>query len=384
MVRQDQTDDTGKKRKSKALRQKLQKDEVFDFGDNDMHDTMLTEIMGVLAESESSLSTKHAAILALDIYAQRYHGSSFQVFVSCIPALVASIKTSGKSLGAAAVRCTASIFRLLGPEALPALPDAVGEILKTAELLRGKASDVGESDDDGVPKMCLAILAALEALVEKLGLFLSPYLYDILGVVVLQQDFVNSASVEVNSKCAELRKLLPDKIPVRDPSRSLALHNKDTPSSALRILECILDAEFILQARLLLDPLVTSFDKAVAAGEVSTSALFQMIAHLASSLDRSAVTTYHGKIFNICLLALDLRRKVPPSFSSVSKVEAEVVGALVALVMKLGESVFRPLFIKALEWAQSTSIDGTDVTGFDVHRSISFYRLVNELASKLR
>ncbi len=140
----------------------------------------------------------------------------------------------------------------------------------------------------------------------------------------------------------------------------------------------------ILQARLLLDPLVSSYNRALDGGAEVTCALFQMMAALAAKLDRTSVLSYHSKIFNTCLMALDLRHDRPQAFHSMAEVETSVVNTLVALILKLSESSFKPLFVSLLEWAQSNLTHTDTGTLYNVNRNIAFYKLVNQLTEKLR
>lgn len=114
---------------------------------------------------------------------------------------------------------------------------------------------------------------------------------------------------------------------------------------------------------------------------MSLSLTFEMLACLVGSMDRPSVGTYHAKIFEHCLVALDIRREAPDSVKNVDLVEQSVINALTGLTMRLTESMFRPLFLHSLEWAES-EIESGPKRSFD--RAISFYKLVNKLAEQHR
>lgn len=126
------------------------------------------------------------------------------------------------------------------------------------------------------------------------------------------------------------------------------------------------------------------YPEAVKAGESSLSIAFEMLANIIGIMDRSSVGSYHAKIFEQCLLGLDLRRQQPVSVKNVDVVEQSVINATIVLTMKLTETMFKPLFIRSLEWAESdVDVSGCMESGnFD--RTISFYRLVNKLAEQHR
>ena len=111
---------------------------------------------------------------------------------------------------------------------------------------------------------------------------------------------------------------------------------------------------------------------------------FGMLANLIGIVDRPSVGAYHAKIFDLCLLALDLRRQQPVSVQNIDVVEECVVATVIALTMKLTETMFKPLFIRSIEWAESETEDGEHAGRTNLRRAISFYSLVNKLAENHR
>jgi U3 small nucleolar RNA-associated protein 10 len=98
-------------------------------------------------------------------------------------------------------------------------------------------------------------------------------------------------------------------------------------------------------------------------------------------MDRLAVGTYHSKIYEHCLAALDLRHQHPDSLKNINMVEQSIINAIISLTMKLTEGTFRPLFLHTLEWAES-EVESSSKKSLD--RAIVFYKLVNNLAEKHR
>lgn len=101
-------------------------------------------------------------------------------------------------------------------------------------------------------------------------------------------------------------------------------------------------------------------------------------------MDRSSVTAYHSQIFDLSLRALDLRRQHHVSITNIDTVENSIISALSLLTLKLTESMFKPLFIRSIEWADSDLEDGVVAGSSSIDRAISFYGLVNKLAEKHR
>lgn len=134
----------------------------------------------------------------------------------------------------------------------------------------------------------------------------------------------------------------------------------------------------------MLPPLLKFFTRAVESGDSSLIITFNLLANIVGKMDRSSVTAYHTQIFDLCLCALDLRRQHPVSVTNIDAVENSVMSALSLLTLKLTESMFKPLFIRSVEWADSDLEDGAGAGSKSVDRAISFYGLVNKLAEKHR
>ncbi|KAA8539765.1 hypothetical protein F0562_026457 [Nyssa sinensis] len=139
-----------------------------------------------------------------------------------------------------------------------------------------------------------------------------------------------------------------------------------------------------IPVRLLLPSLLKIYSEAIKSGDSSLSITFEMLGNLVGKMDRSSMGACHSKIFDLCLLALDLRRQHPASITNIDVVENNVINAMIVLTMKLTETMFKPLFIRSIEWAESNvqEIESTGNTNID--RVISFYGLVNKLADSHR
>lgn len=122
---------------------------------------------------------------------------------------------------------------------------------------------------------------------------------------------------------------------------------------------------------------------AIESGGSSLSIIYKMIGDLVGSMDKSSIGAYHAKVFDLCLLALDLRHQNPPSLQNINLVEQCIINAVVTLTMKLTETMFRPLFIKTIEWS-GLNDESDDMPGKANCRAISFYSLVNKLAESHR
>jgi U3 small nucleolar RNA-associated protein 10 len=136
--------------------------------------------------------------------------------------------------------------------------------------------------------------------------------------------------------------------------------------------------------RLSLPPLLEIYSSAVQCGDSSLAIAFEMLANVVGSMDRSSVYGYHTNIFDLCLRALDLRFQHPVSVQNIDVVEESVISAMIALTMKLTETMFKPLFIRSIEWADSDLEESGSTKSSNIDRAISFYSLVNKLLENHR
>lgn len=319
----------------------------------------LVESIGVLLaqwHEADSLDMILVAVSALHSCSQRLAKSIPSVFVSNLHILIENAQQSTTS-APASLQCIASIVSETGPNSLPVLNELIIGVMATAkqhssfsqrtEAMKRTVSTESTKEAD----VQLAVLSVLEAVVQRLGSFLSPYLDEILNLLVLEPCFLSSTNKNLNKKSESVRHLLPKMIPVR----------------------------------LLLDPLISAYDRALQRGETSMLASIEMLDLVVTSFDKPSVLAHYKRVFELCLGAFDLRRRPPNPLTSVTVVETSIISLFTGLVLKLSENTFKPLFVRILEWAESElPDDGVDGNKKNIFRNIVFYRVVNQLADKLR
>ncbi|PIN11747.1 hypothetical protein CDL12_15648 [Handroanthus impetiginosus] len=307
------------------------------------------------SDDVSSTSLKLAAVSALEILASRF-SSNDRVFSTCLGSVCRRICSDNSALSIHCLRATGALVNALGPRALPELPSVMEGVLRKSRDISSVAAETesivngATGSSNSVDSLFMSILLTLEAVVNQLSGFLNPYLGDILRLVVLNPLSFSPSEIKLKLKADVVRKLVTEKIPVR----------------------------------LLLPPVMSMYSDAIKSGESSLSIVFEMLGSLVSSMDRSSVGVYHARIFDLCLLALDLRHQNPASIQNIDVVEQNVINAVVTLTMKLTETMFRPLFIKTMEWSGLNVESDADTPGKANSRAISFYSLVNKLAESHR
>ncbi|GJP59186.1 hypothetical protein CLOP_g9423 [Closterium sp. NIES-67] len=357
--------------------------------------------MGALEGPDRSLATQMAALQTLDAIIKRFASLASDDFSPALTPLIRIVSSSSSSplLTAAALRCLSSLASSLHHLLLPHLPLLMPPLFASVEraLAAGKkvveeerGADEGdgemrveqmEEEDSGghgreevvseatAQDLLAAVLQALEAMLAAMGPLLSPFTPRILACTCLTPLLLCCSSPSVLQHAHAVRLLLIEKLPMR----------------------------------LLLDPLVSSWPTATAAGPAPSAALLHMLARAASHMDRAAASTFHARIFDFLLLrTFDVRRAPPfPASTNSSSnqrlpggthlvtapdVEGAAVGAMVGVVMKTSESVFKPMFVRVLEWAASEyAADGDPISPAGrVERHLTLFGLVNVLSDKLR
>ncbi|MBA0732095.1 hypothetical protein Gogos_016206 [Gossypium gossypioides] len=310
---------------------------------------MCAEIVQIVDDSidESNVSLKLAALSTLDILAKRF-SSNHSVFGMCLASVMKGISSDNMAVSSSCLKTTGTLVNVLGPKALAELPCMMENVIRKSRGI--SVSSNLESRSDESTSILLSILITLEAVVEKLGGFLNPYLGDIIELMILHPAYVSASDLKLKTRADLVRKLLTDKIPVR----------------------------------LTFQPLLKIYLGAVKSGDSSLVIAFQMLADLVSKMDRTSVSGSYGKIFDQCMVALDLRRQHPVTVQTIDAVEKSVINAIVSLTMKLTENMFKPLFAKSIEWAETQIQDVAGSGTMNIDRAISFYSLVNKLVENHR
>ncbi|KAI8564500.1 hypothetical protein RHMOL_Rhmol03G0186500 [Rhododendron molle] len=320
---------------------------------------MCLEIVNLVDDSldDSSTSLKVAAVSAMEVLVYKFP-SYYSIFSMCLSSVTRHIQSDNVAFSSSCIRTTGALINVLGPRALPELPSIMENVMSRSRVVSSSVSAITNYGEDGTSALSTSskeplftsILLAFEAVIDKLGGFLNPYLGDILKLMVLHPKFLPGSDPKLKSKADVVRKLITEKITVR----------------------------------LLLPPLLSLYSDAIKSGDSSLSIAFEMLGNLVRTMDKSSIVAYHAKIFDLCLVALDLRRQRPVSISSIEDVEKYVINTTIFLTLKLTETMFKPLFIRCIEWADSDLYESGGVGSTNLDRAISFYGLVHRLAESHR
>lgn len=356
----------------------------------------------------TSALTRQTALTTLsmlsDVFAERHP----QEFVAIVPFVLALSHADhrGTAECASALATVASMIRSLKKQYIPVLPITSSAVLAAATHAAGIIHEGTKDGDDepggeisgmlNIARLELAAaLSAVLSLVETLGAFVAPQLGDIFAIIL--DPTVLSCSF---ARCSETAARIQTEI------------TKDIPM------------------RLLLAPLSHSLDATMASGAEASCAMLSMLRSAVSTMDGTAVATYHEAVFALLLRALDVRRKRILKWSSIlsqhpspskdresdsdmnaifiketQQIEDAAISVFVELTLKLSESRFKPLFFRFLEWATSIPAATAAVSLLDdqeveeshdideaiatlskstLPRLVTFFSTVNVLTEQLR
>ncbi|KAH7537802.1 hypothetical protein FEM48_Zijuj03G0131900 [Ziziphus jujuba var. spinosa] len=304
---------------------------------------MCRKIVQLVDSADASSNLKLVSVMALDVLANRFP-SDQSIFSECLATVTKNISSHNVAVSSGCLRATAALVNVLGPRSLPQLPSIMEKVFLCSDVKSIQSIDKAHvSSSTKNESIFSSALVVLEAVVDKLGGFLNPYLGNIIEFL-LQPHFASESDLKLKLKADSVRRLIAERIPVR----------------------------------LALQPLQKIYSKVAISGDSSLRVYFGMLANLISSMDRSSVAGYHVQIYESCLHALDLRREHHILVQNVDAVEKSVINAIISLTMKLTETMFKPLFVRSIEWAaEDIACEGST----NIDRAISFYALTWHLVN---
>lgn len=179
---------------------------------------------------KSDTSVKLSAFSALEVVACNY-STNYDIFSMCLPPITKCIISQNLTIASSSLRATGVFVNVLGPRALPELPQIMKNMIKKSHQIslysNVKESSVGDDATTvSAPKESFvhSILITLEAVVDKLGGFLNPYLEDIVKLIVLSPEYSSESKLKLKQRADVVRQLLTKKIPVSFSGVSCSFH----------------------------------------------------------------------------------------------------------------------------------------------------------------
>uniref|UniRef100_A0A8D3C2Y7 HEAT repeat-containing protein 1 n=1 Tax=Scophthalmus maximus TaxID=52904 RepID=A0A8D3C2Y7_SCOMX len=281
----------------------------------------------VMQEEEADHAiNRQTALYSLKLLCRTFGSDHQEAFIPVLQQTVEIVASAEeeKNVTGSALLCVAEVVSTLKALAIPQLPRLMPAVLLTLtdrkELLTNEI-------------YLLSAVTALQRVTETLPHFISPYLQD----VTLQ----SSSSSSSSSSSAQL---------------------------ALRLAALRSSLATQLPPRVLLPTISKCYSNMLVA---LMSILKEHITHM----EKDQLSSHQSELSTFFLCSLDYRSKhCQGDLEKTSQVEGCVIDCLIAMVMKLSEVTFRPLFFKLFDWSKSDSNE----------RLLTFYRLCDSVAERLK
>ncbi|KAF9404185.1 HEAT repeat-containing protein 1 [Podila epigama] len=328
----------------------------------------LDEIEG--ASAEEVAINKQTALLCVSTIVRQFGKSHSAEIAKMIPVIIGpgGLLHPNEQVKASCLVCLTFMCQELGIRVVPFLPKFMHTVLSTltSTLVSAHPSQAADSETDAKKSnkynnsvlLQLAVVSHLESLVKTLPQFVSPYITKILAGTL------HPALVGYTGSDAS-------KLQILDKNKMLltGMAHHVTP-------------------RILLPPVLGYYETAVQDGKDSLLALFDLVSQAINAMPRDVIAVNYKQIFKFFLGAFDYRRahghQNKKNAENVAAIEDAVVKAFMQLVMKLNETLFKPLFLKTLDWA-TTELQVAKAGFQDMQdRLVFFYKLMNSLLETLK
>ncbi|XP_037024057.2 HEAT repeat-containing protein 1 [Artibeus jamaicensis] len=289
--------------------------------------------------AEEQAVNRQTALFTLKLLCKNFGAENPEPFVPVLNTavrLIAPEKKDEKNVLGSALLCVAEVASTLGALAIPQLPSLMPALLttmkNTSDLLSGEV-------------YLLSALAALQKVVETLPHFVSPYLEGVLSQVIHLEKITSEmgAASQANVRLMSLKKTLAT----------------------------------ALSPRVLLPAINRTYKQIQKHWQHHMGPFMSILQEHIGVMRKEELASHQPQLTTFFLEALDFRAQHPESdLEEVGKTESCIIDCLVAMVVKLSEVTFRPLFFKLFDWAKTEDAPKD--------RLLTFYNLADCVAGKLK
>lgn len=290
------------------------------------------------AEDEQAIN-RQTALYTLKLLCKNFGARNREPFIPVLSTalkLIAPEKKEEKNVLGSALLCIAEVTSTLEALAIPQLPSLMPSLLaamkSTSELVHSEVC-------------LLSALAALHKVVETLPHFISPYLEGLLIQVIHLEKITSEmgSASQANIRLTSLKKTLAT----------------------------------MLSPRVLLPAISKTFKQIQKNWKNHMGPFMSILQEHITVMKKEELLSHQSQLTTFFLDALDFRAQhSEANLEEVGKTEVQIVDCLVAMVVKLSEVTFRPLFFKLYDWAKTEDAPKD--------RLLTFYNLANCIAEKLK
>uniref|UniRef100_G3SII3 HEAT repeat-containing protein 1 n=1 Tax=Gorilla gorilla gorilla TaxID=9595 RepID=G3SII3_GORGO len=289
-------------------------------------------------EEEQAIN-RQTALYTLKLLCKNFGAENPDPFVPVLSTavkLIAPERKEEKNVLGSALLCVAEVTSTLEALAIPQLPSLMPSLLTTMK----NTSELVSSE-----VYLLSALAALQKVVETLPHFISPYLEGILSQVIHLEKITSEmgSASQANIRLTSLKKTLAT----------------------------------TLAPRVLLPAIRKTYKQIEKNWKNHMGPFMSILQEHIGVMKKEELTSHQSQLTAFFLEALDFRAQHSENdLEEVGITENCIIDCLVAMVVKLSEVTFRPLFFKLFDWAKTEDAPKD--------RLLTFYNLADCIAEKLK
>ena len=321
------------------------------------------KIAAILTSNECPVELKADALSCITTVTTKYGKRKPDVVFELAQTVIGegALRSSDQGLRVMALVCLTDMTACLGGRILPIVPRAVPFSL---ELL--------ETGGAGKSLVRNAVFAFLEALVNTIPSFMASYLQK-----MLKGAWASTVEPETDGESDDEGEI---EVGGNEITRELRTGLLDTIAKNI-------DFKAVIGA------MAATWTDAVKLGSAAVKEHLATLKSLLSMANKSQVQKMHALLAGFFLQAFDIRKQVLEKKQEVDIDEGEVdeieglcLATGLQMVMKLNDTIFKPMFLKFSDWAADELKVEPDTGDTDVlfQRSIAFYNWLSLLSENLK
>jgi len=304
-------------------------------------------------KNEDGAINKQTILLCITTLTQVFSKKEPKLFMTILNNVISHCITSENlQVCASSIVCITSVCRELGPRLVPLLPKFMPILLKKLE---GTLEEEEEEEGNSSKVIFqLSAISSLEIIVQSIPQFISSYLKTILSCAL--HPSLRSEENEMMKQIMEKDNSLIESIGTNIP------------------------------ARVIVTNLIPMLNKCKEYGSISLEALFQMAEIMIVNIKREDLSSLQKSIFKFFQSAFEIRETVKDmDEDDLETVEEVMIDTFMKLVMKMNESMFKPVYVKILEWSTSEFLEKQGLSLEVIEgRCLILYKIVVKMFDNLK
>ena len=281
--------------------------------------------------------SKQLAMICLGVMVTSMGSQSPDVFFNILKTLIGPHALQHESIPVASTSVIAisSFISIIGPRSIPLIPQCMPVIISLAEKALQDETEASKT-------LVVSSLGALSVLVESIPLFITSYVGKIVGLLA-NPKLIDYDSSEVQRAVADLSSVVGSKV----------------------------------EHRSLFPVIVKSVDALMKLGPLSLIRLLTLTDSLLASTKSKSILDFRNEWMSLFLAIFDYQRVMQlDDQDDIDLIEEQVISTFKAYTMKMNEKVFKPIFLKLVEWGLEANAPN--------YRKVFLYRMCSSLLDTLK